>query len=107
MALDLDRSRRPRPNTVDPWARAGRSGQRPRLWHDGAVGGTAGVRPHGLASRRHPGGVRGRWVGQRVCGPGAWRRAGPLGEYVAVEPRTLAPSRGGVDFRVGATLPIS
>src|SRR5205814_849850 len=47
-------------NTVDPWARAGRSGYSPRLWHDGAVGGTAGVRPHGLASRRHPGGVCGR-----------------------------------------------
>ena len=26
----------------------------------GAVGGTAGVRPRGLDSRRHPGGVRGR-----------------------------------------------
>ena len=31
-----------------------------RLWHDGAVGGTAGVRPHGLVSRRHPGRVCGR-----------------------------------------------
>ena len=30
------------------------------LWHDGAVGGTAGVRPHGLVSRRHPGRVCGR-----------------------------------------------
>src|SRR5438876_1857560 len=54
VALDLDRSPRPRPNTVDPWARVGRSGQRPRLWHDGSVGGTAGVGPRGLASRRHP-----------------------------------------------------
>src|SRR6201993_611364 len=31
-----------------------------RLRHDGAVGGTAGVRPLGLVSRRHPGGVCGR-----------------------------------------------
>src|SRR5215468_4689771 len=60
MALDLDRSPRPRPDAVDPRARADRSGQRPRLWHEGAIGGTAGVRPHGLVSRRHPGGVCGR-----------------------------------------------
>ena len=32
---------------------------RPWLRHDGAVGGTAGVRPRGLASGRHAGGVRG------------------------------------------------
>ena len=38
----LDRDR----NTVHPRARVGRSGHRPRLWHDGAVGRTAGVRPH-------------------------------------------------------------
>ena len=36
-----------------------RSGHRPRLRHDGSVGGTAGVRPRGLASRRHAGRVRG------------------------------------------------
>ena len=83
MDRDLDRSRRPGPNTVDPWARAGRSGQRPRLWHEGAVGGTAGVRPHGLA------------------------RDGTLAEYVAVEARNLAPLPGDVDFTVGASLPIS
>ena len=46
--LDLDRSRRPRPNTVDPRARAGRSGHRPRLRHDlaplpGDVGFTVGA----------------------------------------------------------------
>ena len=28
-----------------------------RLWHDGAVDWTAGVRPHGLVSRRHASGV--------------------------------------------------
>ena len=51
--------RQPRPNAVDPWARAGRSGHVPRVRHDGGVGGTAGVRPRGVASRRHPGGVCG------------------------------------------------
>ena len=59
MALDLDRSPRPWPDAGYSRAGAGRSGQRSRLWHDGAVGGTAGVRPHGLVSRRHPGGVCG------------------------------------------------
>src|ERR671938_424794 len=83
MDRDLDRSPRPGPNTVDPWARAGRSSHRPRLWHDGAVGGPAGIRPHGLASRRHPGGVRGRR---------------------GAEPRAAA---GDVDFTTGASLPIS
>ena len=81
---DLDRSPRPRPNTVDPWARAGRSGQRPRLWHDGAVR-----------------------VGQRVFGLTDWLRDGTLAEYVAVEARNLAPLPGDVDFTVGASLPIS
>ena len=57
VALDLDRSPRPRPNTVDPRPRAGRSGHRSRLRHDGTVGRTASVRPRRLASRRHPGGV--------------------------------------------------
>src|SRR5574338_449449 len=39
VALDMDRSARPRPDAVDPRARAGRRGHRPGLWHDGAVGG--------------------------------------------------------------------
>src|SRR5947207_10621266 len=48
-----------RDRTPYPWARAGRSGHRPRLWHDGAIGGATGVRSHRLASRRHPGGICG------------------------------------------------
>jgi hypothetical protein len=32
----------------------------PQLWSYGAVGGTAGVRPHGLDSRRHPRGIHSR-----------------------------------------------
>jgi hypothetical protein len=52
----LDRSPRPRPNTVDPRPRAGRSGHRSRLRHDETVGRTASVRSRRLASRRHPGG---------------------------------------------------
>jgi NADPH-dependent curcumin reductase CurA len=48
-----------------------------------AVSGTAGVRPHGLDSRRHLGRVRGRRGAQ---------------------PRAAA---GHVDFTVGASLPIS
>jgi hypothetical protein len=35
LAFDLDQSPRPRPNTVDPRARAGRNGHRTRLRHDG------------------------------------------------------------------------
>jgi hypothetical protein len=80
LALDLGRSPRPRPSTGYPRARAGRSGDRPRLWHDGALGRTVGVRPHGLVT---------------------------LAEYVAVEARNLAPLPGDVDFTVGASLPIS
>src|SRR3954453_7141832 len=39
---------RARPQAGDPGPRAGRSGHRPQLWHNRPVGGTAGVRPHGL-----------------------------------------------------------
>src|SRR5215470_15399262 len=52
----IDRLGRDRTPSI-PRPRAGRSGHRPQLWDDGAVGGTAGVRPHGLGSRRHAGGV--------------------------------------------------
>src|SRR4029077_14453403 len=38
---------------VSQQTRTGWSGHRPRLWHDGSVAGTAGVRPRGLVSRRH------------------------------------------------------
>ena len=48
-----------------------------------AVGGTAGVRPHGLD------------------------RDGTLAEFVAVEARNLAPLPGDVDFTVGAGVAIS
>ncbi|GAA1328132.1 hypothetical protein GCM10009610_64090 [Pseudonocardia xinjiangensis] len=46
-------------------------------------------------------------VGQRVFGLTDWTRDGTLAEYVAVEARNLAPLPGDVDFRVGASLPIS
>src|SRR3954466_15740478 len=52
-------------------------------------------------------GTTGLSVGQRVFGLADWHRDAPWGEYVAVEARTLAPLRGDVDFRVGASLPIS
>src|SRR5207245_7725566 len=47
-----------------------------RLRHDGAVGGTAGVRPLGLVSRRHPGGVCGGRGTQPRAAPGRRRLHG-------------------------------
>ncbi len=52
-------------------------------------------------------GTTGLSVGQRVFGLADWHRDGTLAEYVAVEARNLAPLPGDVDFRVGASLPIS
>jgi len=52
-------------------------------------------------------GTTGLSVGQRVFGLTDWHRDGTLAEYVAVEARNLAPLPGGVDFTVGASLPIS
>src|SRR3954469_13146500 len=52
-------------------------------------------------------GTTGLSVGQRVFGLTDWYREAPLGEYAAVEARNLAPLRGDIDFRVGASLPIS
>lgn len=52
-------------------------------------------------------GTRGLSVGQRVFGIADWTRDGTLAEFVAVEARNLAPLPGGVDFTVGASLPIS
>src|SRR5919106_3102672 len=52
-------------------------------------------------------GTTGLSIGQRVFGLTDWYRDGTLAEYVAVEARTPAPLRGDVDFRVGASLPIS
>jgi NADPH:quinone reductase-like Zn-dependent oxidoreductase len=52
-------------------------------------------------------GTRGISVGQRVLGLTDWYRDGTLAEYVAVEARNLAPLPGDVDFKVGASLPIS
>src|SRR5881398_1520286 len=52
-------------------------------------------------------GTRGLSVGQRVFGLTDWYRDGTLAEYAAVEARNLAPLPGDVDFRVGASLPIS
>src|SRR6201993_4248641 len=103
LAFDLDRSTRARPNTVDPRARAGRSGYRPRLWHDGSVGRTAGVWPHGLVSRRHPRRVRGRRGTQSRAAARRRRLHGGR------EPADLGTDRvGGRGVAGGAaTLPIS
>lgn len=52
-------------------------------------------------------GTTGLSVGQRVFGLTDWYRDGTLAEYVAVEARNLAPLPGDVDFRTGASLPVS
>jgi NADPH:quinone reductase-like Zn-dependent oxidoreductase len=52
-------------------------------------------------------GTTGLSVGQRVFGLTDWTRDGTLAEYAAVEARNLAPLPGDVDFKVGASLPIS
>jgi NADPH:quinone reductase-like Zn-dependent oxidoreductase len=52
-------------------------------------------------------GTTGVSVGQRVFGLVDWYRDGTLAEYVAIEARNLALLPGGVDFTVGASLPIS
>src|SRR3954451_7149807 len=52
-------------------------------------------------------GTTGLRVGQRVFGLADWHRDGTLAEYVAVEARNLAPLPDDIDFRVGASLPIS
>ena len=52
-------------------------------------------------------GTTGVSLGQRVFGLTDWYRDGTLAEYVAIEARNLAPLPGGVDFTVGASLPIS
>jgi NADPH:quinone reductase-like Zn-dependent oxidoreductase len=52
-------------------------------------------------------GTTGLSVGQRVFGLADWHRDGTLAEYIAIEARNLAPLPGDVDFKVGASLPIS
>jgi NADPH:quinone reductase-like Zn-dependent oxidoreductase len=52
-------------------------------------------------------GTTGLSVGQRVFGLADWYRDGTLAEYMAIEARNLAPLPGDVDFKVGASLPIS
>src|SRR4051795_6193745 len=52
-------------------------------------------------------GTTGLSVGQRVLGLTDWHRDGTLAEHVAVEARNLAPLPGDLDFRGGASLPIS
>src|SRR3954447_20286287 len=52
-------------------------------------------------------GTTGLSVGQRVFGLADWYRDGTLAEYVAIEARNLAPWRGDVASRGGASLPIS
>jgi NADPH:quinone reductase-like Zn-dependent oxidoreductase len=52
-------------------------------------------------------GTTGLSVGQRVFGLADWYRDGTLAEYIAIEARNLAPLPGDVDFKVGASLPIS
>src|SRR5438094_4496421 len=52
-------------------------------------------------------GTTGLSLGQRVFGLADWYRDGTLAEYVTIEARNLAPLPGDVDFKVGASLPIS
>ena len=52
-------------------------------------------------------GTTGLSVGQRVFGLTDWYRDGTLAEYAAIEARNLAPLPGDVDFKVGASLPVS
>ena len=52
-------------------------------------------------------GTTGLSVGQRVFGLADWYRDGTLAECMAIEARNLAPLPGDVDFKVGASLPIS
>ncbi|MGY3036638.1 NADPH:quinone reductase-like Zn-dependent oxidoreductase [Bradyrhizobium sp. USDA 4354] len=52
-------------------------------------------------------GTTGLSVGQRVFGLADWYRDGSLAEYIAIEARDLAPLPGDVDFKIGASLPIS
>jgi NADPH:quinone reductase-like Zn-dependent oxidoreductase len=52
-------------------------------------------------------GTTGLSVGQRVFGLADWYRDGTLAEYIAIEARNLAPLPGDIDFKVGASLPIS
>ncbi|MEK9285199.1 MULTISPECIES: NADP-dependent oxidoreductase [unclassified Bradyrhizobium] len=52
-------------------------------------------------------GTTGLSAGQRVFGLADWYRDGTLAEYIAIEARNLAPLPGDVDFKVGASLPIS
>ncbi|TFV49703.1 NADP-dependent oxidoreductase [Bradyrhizobium niftali] len=52
-------------------------------------------------------GTTGLSVGQRVFGLADWYRDGSLAEYIAIEARNLAPLPGDVDFKIGASLPIS
>ena len=80
MALDLDRSRRPKPEAFNPRTRIGR------------VVTALGYGTTGLS------------IGQRVFGLTDWYRDGTLAEYVAVEARNLTPLPGDVDFTVGAAL---
>jgi NADPH:quinone reductase-like Zn-dependent oxidoreductase len=52
-------------------------------------------------------GTTGLSIGQRVFGLTDWYRDGTLAEYAVVEARNLSPLPGDVDFKVGASLPIS
>jgi NADPH:quinone reductase-like Zn-dependent oxidoreductase len=52
-------------------------------------------------------GTTGFEVGQRVLGLADWYRDGTLAEYIAIEARNLAALPDGMDFTVGASLPIS
>jgi NADPH:quinone reductase-like Zn-dependent oxidoreductase len=52
-------------------------------------------------------GTTGLSVRQRVFGLADWYRDGTLAEHIAIEARNLAPLPGDVDFKVGASLPIS
>ena len=75
MALDLDRSRRSRPDAFNPGNELA------------GVDTALGYGKTGLS------------IGQRVFGLTDWYRDGTLAEYVAVEARDLTPPPGDVDLR--------
>lgn len=52
-------------------------------------------------------GTTGLSLGQRVFGIADWYRDGAMAEFAAIEARNLAPLPDGIDFEVGASLPIS
>jgi hypothetical protein len=70
-----------------PWSRAGWCSHRPRLWNDGTVGWTTGIRTYRLVPRRYAGRVRSRGGTQSRAVAGRRRLHGGRG------PRYAGPHR--------------